>query len=71
MHAWTFLWPLGLADIYLCAVTVAYAQSFCLYQLMTACPDDKYLNKYVRGKVCAAGANKWRDLGIVLIDGTR
>ena len=31
------------------------------------CPDDKYLNKYVRGKVCAAGANKWRDLGIVLM----
>ena len=30
-------------------------------------PDDKYLNKYVRGKVCAAGANKWRDLGIVLM----
>ena len=31
------------------------------------CPDDKHLNKYVRGKVCAAGANKWRDLGIVLM----
>ena len=31
------------------------------------CPDDKYLNKYVRGKICAAGANKWRDLGIVLM----
>ena len=31
------------------------------------CPDDKYLNEYVRGKVCAAGANKWRDLGIVLM----
>ena len=31
------------------------------------CPDDKYLNKYVRGKVCAAGTNKWRDLGIVLM----
>ena len=30
------------------------------------CPDE-YLNKYVRGKVCAAGANKWRDLGIVLM----
>ena len=30
-------------------------------------PDDKYLNKYVRGKVCAAGTNKWRDLGIVLM----
>ena len=31
------------------------------------CPDDKYFNKYVRGKVCAAGAEKWRDLGIVLM----
>ena len=31
------------------------------------CPDDKFLNKYVRGKVCAAGANKWRDLGIALM----
>ena len=31
------------------------------------CPDDKHLNKYVRGKVCAAGTNKWRDLGIVLM----
>ena len=31
------------------------------------CPDDKYLNNYVRGKVCAAGTNKWRDLGIVLM----
>ena len=31
------------------------------------CPDDKCLNKYVRGKVCAAGTNKWRDLGIVLM----
>ena len=29
--------------------------------------DDKYLNKYVRGKVCAAGTNKWRDLGIILM----
>ena len=32
------------------------------------CPDDEYLNKYVRGTVCAAGANKWRDLGIVLME---
>ena len=31
------------------------------------CPDDKHLNKYVRRKVCAAGTNKWRDLGIVLM----
>ena len=31
------------------------------------CPDDKYLNKYVREKVCAAGTNKWQDLGIVLM----
>ena len=30
-------------------------------------PDDKHLNKYVRGKVCAAGTDKWRDLGIVLM----
>ena len=31
------------------------------------CPNDQFLNKYVRTKVCAAGANKWRDLGIVLM----
>ena len=31
------------------------------------CPDDEYLNKYVREKVCAAGTNKWRDLGVVLM----
>ena len=30
-------------------------------------PDDKYLNKYVRERVCAAGTDKWRDLGIVLM----
>ena len=30
-------------------------------------PDDEYLNKYVREKVCAAGTDKWRDLGIVLM----
>ena len=31
------------------------------------CPEDKYLNKYVREKVCAASNDKWRDLGIVLM----
>ena len=31
------------------------------------CPDDRHLNKYVRGKVYAAGKDKWRDLGIVLM----
>ena len=30
-------------------------------------PDDKHLNKYVKGKVCAAGTDKWRELGIVLM----
>ena len=30
-------------------------------------PDDKHLNRYVREKVCAAGTNKWRDLGIALM----
>ena len=35
--------------------------------IISDCPDDKHLNKYVRGKVCAAGADKWRDLGIVLM----
>ena len=30
-------------------------------------PNDLFLNKYVRTKVCAAGANKWQDLGIVLM----
>ena len=31
------------------------------------CPDDKYLNKYVRKRVCAAGTDKWQDLGIALM----
>ena len=31
-------------------------------------PDDKYLNKYVREKVSAAGTNKWRDLGVELME---
>ena len=34
------------------------------------CPEDKYLNKFVRGKVCAACVNSpeiWRDLGIELM----
>ena len=30
-------------------------------------PDDEYLNKYVRKKVCAAGTKIWRDLGIELM----
>ena len=34
---------------------------------VTDCPDDKYLNKHVREKVCAAGTTKWRDLGIALM----
>ena len=38
-----------------------------LLLLVNDCPDDKSLNKYVREKVCAAGTNKWRDLGIELI----
>ena len=43
----------------------------CIYIIVVLsvneCPDDKYLNKYVREKVCAAGKNKWRDLGIELM----
>ena len=37
------------------------------YFLVNDCPSDQFLNKYVRTKVCAAGANKWRDLGIALM----
>ena len=36
---------------------------------VTDCPDDKYLNRHVRDEVCAAGSNKWRDLGIELMEG--
>ena len=28
------------------------------------CPEDRHLNNYVRGKVCAAGPTKWQDLGV-------
>ena len=38
-----------------------------LFLPVDECPDDKYLNKFVRGKVCAAGTDKWQDLGIVLM----
>ena len=38
-----------------------------LFYPVADCPNDKYLNKYVREKVCAAGTNKWRDLGIALM----
>ena len=38
-----------------------------LFLPVDECPDDKYLNKYVRERVCAAGTDKWRDLGIVLM----
>ena len=38
-----------------------------LFSPVTDRPDDKYLNKFLREKVCAAGATKWRDLGIVLM----
>ena len=34
------------------------------------CPEDKYLNKFVRDEVCAAcvgNPDKWKDLGIVLM----
>ena len=38
-----------------------------LFLPVNDCPDDEYLNKYVREKVSAADTNKWRDLGIVLM----
>ena len=38
-----------------------------LFLPVDECPDDEYLNKFVRGKVCAAGTDKWQDLGIVLM----
>ena len=41
-----------------------------LHALGNECPQDKYLNKFVRDKICAACANNrelWRDLGIELM----
>ena len=41
-----------------------------LHTLADDCLEDKYLNKFVRGKVCAACVNSpeiWRDLGIELM----
>ena len=32
-------------------------------------PKEKYLNKYVRDKVCASEYKKWRELAIELLDG--
>ena len=31
-------------------------------------PHDKYLNRHVRDKVCAAGPDVWRDLGVELME---
>ena len=41
-----------------------------LHVLGNKCPEDKYLNKFVRDKICAACASNpelWRDLGIELM----
>ena len=47
--------------------TLVYTNALLIFLPVNECPDDEYLNKYVRGKVCAAGTNKWRDLGTVLM----
>ena len=52
--------------IYILISVYLFIRTF-LPVIISDCPDDKHLNKYVRGKVCAAGADKWRDLGIVLM----
>ena len=31
-------------------------------------PHEKYLNRHVRDKVCAAGPDVWRDLGVELME---
>ena len=41
-----------------------------MFSLGNERPEDKYLNKFVRDKICAACANnpeKWRDVGIQLM----
>ena len=49
----------------------SYSDKQSMYILLAdECPDDKYLNKYVREKVCGACASSpdiWRDLGIELM----
>ena len=47
-----------------CHIVKSYAV---LFLPADECPDDKYLNKYVRERVCTADADKWQDLGIVLM----
>ena len=46
---------------------LCYSKIICLLLPVDKCPDDKHLNKYVRGNVCAAGTDKWQDLGIELM----
>ena len=47
--------------------TLVYTNALLIFLPVNDRPDDEYLDKHVRGKVCAAGTNKWRDLGTVLM----
>jgi len=51
------------SELLVCYDTVLQSPVF----LVNECPHDKFL-KYVRDKVCAAGTDKWLDLGIELME---
>ena len=38
-----------------------------LVTVVTDHPEVRHLNTYVRGPLCAAGPNRWRDLGLILM----
>ena len=57
----------GISQLSKLRLSKIYCNLIVLFLAVSDCPDDKYLNKYVREKVCAAGTNKWRDLGIMLM----
>ena len=37
-----------------------------LVAIVTDPPEVRYLNRYVRDSLCAAGPNRWHDLGLIL-----
>ena len=39
----------------------------CLCYIADECPEDRFLNKFVREAICAAGSDVWKDLGVELM----
>ena len=60
----------GCGTIISLATVLVFQLCICIIVLLPIVidpPEVRYLNKYVRDPLCAAGPNKWRDLGLILI----